>query len=297
MKDDKPSQTAAWVAAWRGLAPWLPEGAQLAQDPFGLAFAPIAARPLSELAARAPSVLRAILKRGWLAHMIAWLQLRTRSLDDRLLAFVRAGGRQVVLLGAGFDCRAARLANSLDGVTVFEVDHPATQSRKRDVLSRLAPPSARVEYVAWNFERNAMETLGAHLPGHDPAKPTFTIWEGVIPYLTEPAIAATVAAVRGYSRAPAGTASATMTSQLAFSYWEPQALDESGPWRRAVELLGEPWKFGWRADELPAWMAAHGLKLVSDESEAELAARLWPRGFTAPLGKPGRRVGLAEPLH
>jgi methyltransferase (TIGR00027 family) len=289
MKDDKPSQTAAWVAAWRGLAPWLPEGAQLTQDPFGLAFAPVAGRPLTELAARAPSVLRAMLKRGWLAHMIAWLQLRTRSLDELLLAFVRAGGRQVVLLGAGFDCRAARLAEELAGVTVFEVDHPATQGRKREVLARLGPPpSARVEYVSWNFERDAMETLGAHLRGHHPAQPTFTIWEGVIPYLTEPAVASTVAAVRGFSAAG---------SQLAFSYLEPQALDGRGSWQRAVRLLGEPWRFGWRADELPAWMAAHGMRLVSDESEAELGARLWPAGFTVPLGKPGRRVGLAEPHH
>ena len=49
MREDKPSETAAWVAAWRGLAPWLPEGGQLANDPFGLAFAPAAGRPLVAL--------------------------------------------------------------------------------------------------------------------------------------------------------------------------------------------------------------------------------------------------------
>jgi O-methyltransferase involved in polyketide biosynthesis len=38
-----------------------------------------------------------------------------------------------VLLGAGFDTRAWRLA-ALDGVRVFEVDHPATAKVKRERL-------------------------------------------------------------------------------------------------------------------------------------------------------------------
>ena len=37
---------------------------------------------------------------------------------------------QVVILGAGFDCRAYRL-EALRGARVFEIDHPATQAVKR----------------------------------------------------------------------------------------------------------------------------------------------------------------------
>src|SRR5437879_4370389 len=150
MREDQPSETAAWVAAFRGLAPWLPVGGQLASDPFGLEFAPRWSRPLVALTERAPWAARLLLERGLLAKMTLWLQLRTRALDDQVVAFARAGGRQLVLLGAGFDCRASRLAGELPGGTVFEIDHPATQRRKREVLQRLAAPSLRTELVAWN---------------------------------------------------------------------------------------------------------------------------------------------------
>ncbi len=44
---------------------------------------------------------------------------------------------QVVILGAGLDTRAWRMPG-LDGVTVFEVDHPDTQRRKRHEFYRVA---------------------------------------------------------------------------------------------------------------------------------------------------------------
>ena len=69
----------------------------------------------------------------------------------------RAGGRQVVLLGAGYDTRALRLPELADA-TVLEVDHPATQGRKRSVLAKLGADSP-ARYVTWDFETRAMEDL------------------------------------------------------------------------------------------------------------------------------------------
>jgi O-methyltransferase involved in polyketide biosynthesis len=55
---------------------------------------------------------------------------RTRLIDDIVAdALPRIG--QVVILGAGFDSRAYRLPG-LAEITVFEVDHPATQQAKRE---------------------------------------------------------------------------------------------------------------------------------------------------------------------
>src|SRR6266498_3246019 len=60
-------------------------------------------------------------------HMELWIALRTAYLDRHVIHLVgERGVKQVVLLGAGFDTRAARLARA--GVQFFEVDHPATQS-------------------------------------------------------------------------------------------------------------------------------------------------------------------------
>ena len=54
---------------------------------------------------------------------------------------MRAGGSQLVLLGAGYDTRATRLPAAAASA-VFEIDHPLTQSRKRAVLGDAPSTSA-----------------------------------------------------------------------------------------------------------------------------------------------------------
>ena len=54
---------------------------------------------------------------------------RTRFIDDVLVQALHDGVQQVVILGAGFDCRAYRLPG-MDRVRVIEVDHPDTQRSK-----------------------------------------------------------------------------------------------------------------------------------------------------------------------
>ena len=269
MHDDRPSQTAAWVAAWRGLAPWLPEGGQLASDPFGLAFTPAMGRPLIDLAARAPSVTRRLLNGGPLARMILWLQLRTRSLDDLMLAFVRAGGRQVVLLGAGFDCRAHRLP-SLAAARVFEVDHPDTLAAKRARLAALDAGSVdgRVTYAGADLNRQALDAV-LTAAGVDRAARTFFIWEGVTNYLTATAVDATLRAVAGW--APG--------SLLLFTYVHRGVIDGSTIFADNVRLkrvlagAGEPWTFGLEPREVRAFLAARGFELLEDLGAEQYRAR------------------------
>src|SRR5215470_20393462 len=57
--------------------------------------------------------------------------LRTRFFDDAWHTAHAAGTRQLVLLGAGLDGRAFRLDDISDSI-LFEVDHPSTQSVKRE---------------------------------------------------------------------------------------------------------------------------------------------------------------------
>src|SRR5262245_64390258 len=79
--------------------------------------------------------------------MEIWLALRVAYLDRLVgLAVDRMSIRQIVILGAGYDTRAARLPRA--GVTFFEVDHPATQQAKRERLARLAGyPAEAARYV------------------------------------------------------------------------------------------------------------------------------------------------------
>jgi methyltransferase (TIGR00027 family) len=176
MRDDAPSRTAQWVAAARGMGRLLPESIRLADDPYGLAFAsPRIARLVDHARAARPARAEALAHVPGLSLWIAYMQVRTRLLDDAVRGFVARGGHQIVLLGAGSDCRALRLPE-LAGARILEVDHPATQHHKRAVLERLAVASP-ASYLAWDFETQPMDDLPAALVevGHDPQAPTLTI--------------------------------------------------------------------------------------------------------------------------
>jgi len=256
---DRPSITAAWVAAARSFGVLLPENERLADDPYGARFT--RTTPLF----RTPRLARVIFPR----RAIVYMQVRTRVIDDAMLAFVREGGRQIVLLGAGFDCRALRFARELANATVFEVDHPATQAKKRAELAH--DVGAKTEYVAWNFERDPMRELPAALAahGHDARERTLTIWEGVTMYLEPETIDACVATVAEYS---------AEGSRLVFNFMtrervrHPDLVMRVGA--RVVAAVGEPFRFGFEPRELGAWLAARGFSLDRDAGFSELAAEL-----------------------
>ncbi|WP_199742248.1 SAM-dependent methyltransferase [Streptomyces triticirhizae] len=112
--------------------------------------------------------------------------LRTRVVDDFLLAAARSGIRQLVLLGAGLDTRAYRLVWP-DGLAVFEIDRRPVLTFKERVLADLPPSAPAAE------PRAARHALAADLTGSwataltdagfDPARPTAWLAEGLLLYL------------------------------------------------------------------------------------------------------------------
>lgn len=107
--------------------------------------------------------------------------LRTRVLDDHLLASAQAGARQVVLLGAGLDSRAFRL-DWPPGCTVFELDRPDVLTFKQDVLDRRgATPATRRVPVAVDLREDWAAALLA--AGLRPGEPTAWLAEGLLLYL------------------------------------------------------------------------------------------------------------------
>lgn len=110
----------------------------------------------------------------------AWLAARTRFFDDAVTDALDAGIRQVVVIAAGYDSRAWRLARP--DVRFFEVDHPSTQTDKR----RRAPADGPT-YVPVEFGVDVLEDalLAA---GYRVDEPTVFTVEGVTMYLTEPQV-------------------------------------------------------------------------------------------------------------
>src|SRR6185295_3341770 len=87
-----------------------------------------------------------------------FLVARARRAEDALAAAVERGVGQYVVLGAGLDTFAYRNPFSPERLRVFEVDFPATQAWKRELLSRTRiaePPS--LSFVPMDFERDSLE--------------------------------------------------------------------------------------------------------------------------------------------
>jgi methyltransferase (TIGR00027 family) len=197
--------------------------------------------------------------------MELWLALRVAYLDRLVARAVdRLSVRQVVILGAGYDTRAARLPRA--GVRYFEVDHPATQAAKRASLARLdGYPIDAATYVACDFEReDPIERLAAG--GLRTGEPALVLWEGVVSYLTEPAIRATA------SRLAAGL---DPRSLVAFEFVGKrfaagQGLSEvDRSQRELVAELGEPVRFG--SDDVLPMLYECGFRWVRTLDFNELA--------------------------
>ncbi|MFO0618357.1 MAG: class I SAM-dependent methyltransferase [Polyangiaceae bacterium] len=173
MREKSASRTAMFMAAYRARA--TRRGSALASDPFAHALAGEEGEALAREYDRV------------YAHMELWTELRTAFID----AEVRAStAPQIVILGAGFDTRAARLAQR--GAVFFEVDHPDTQAEKLERVRALEGyPVDQAVYVQCDFEReDFVERLSAS--GYSTREPALIVWEGVTPYLTEAAVRGTL---------------------------------------------------------------------------------------------------------
>jgi methyltransferase (TIGR00027 family) len=279
MKDSTPSRTAEHVAALRGLGVLLPLPARLIDDPFGAEWTGYGR--LRRLAAELPALAQLMSRPMW--RWLIYMQVRTCALDQEVIRFAQEGGRQLILLGAGLDARALRLRHL--GLRVFEIDHPATQERKRKLVSDAAT------FVAWNFEHDPLERLSQRLSdlGYQRGEPGCVVWEGVTMYLSEGANAATFAMLADLL-APG--------SVVAFTYFAKELLAAPG-WRQHlmrqfVAHHGEPWIFGWEPDRLPAWLMARGFALEHDDSTLALGKRWLPPDLSARLKEDQRRIVLAR---
>ena len=104
-------------------------------------------------------------------------------------------------------------------------------------------------------------------------------------YLTEGAIDASLRAITAWS-APG--------SELAMTYQTKTRLATRTLATRtllaAVRQVGEPYKFGWTPEELPAYLGARGFEVVRDVSIAEGGRELLPPDLAAYVSGADSRV-------
>lgn len=199
----------------------------------------------------------------------AFIAARSRFSEDTLAEAVGLGVRQYVLLGAGLDTFAYRAAKNFPGLSVFEVDHPATQGWKRQRLAEtgIAVPDV-LTFAPVNFET---ETLAHGLvrAGFDSDKPAVFAWLGVVPYLTHDAIMATLRFIAGL---PKGTT-------VIFDYGEPASTRHEASRIAHEEMAarvaanGEPFRSFFPPEDIMRDVKSAGFSQVEDFDSQMLNAR------------------------
>jgi methyltransferase (TIGR00027 family) len=255
----EPSHTARGAAACRAVHQTL-EGGAIFHDPFALRILDNETRAGLDGVAADVS----------LRPLRLFIAARSRFSESSLAACVARGVRQVVVLGAGLDTFSLRNPYAELGVRVFEVDYPATQEWKRELLKQagLAIP-ASLTFAPVDFERQSLaEALAA--AGFAAARPAFFQWLGVVPYLTREAISLTLDFVAAVSE-----------SEVVFDYAEP--LENYSDERRAHVMAvaeraaarGEPWLSLFDPAELAGMLSDKRFGAIEDLGMAEIADRFY----------------------
>jgi methyltransferase (TIGR00027 family) len=281
MRESTASRTAEHNALFRALETRRRGG--LFHDPLAAAFLGPPLRAVSRLGRPASAAI----DRRWPGVRTS-VVARTRLIDD-VVVVLAPSVDQVVLLGAGFDSRPYRLG-PLAGLRVFEVDHPATQQRKRAALRRVGVSLGAVRFVPTDF--NLRELDGALAgAGHDPDRPAVLLWEGVTNYLDP---AAVDAGLRWCARATPGSA-------LVLTYVDRQVLDHPERYVGADRLqatlrrAGEALTFGMAPAAMGPYLEEVGLRREWDLGAADYRALAYGEEAAARMrGHEFYRVALAR---
>jgi methyltransferase (TIGR00027 family) len=293
VREKQASQTAEYMAFFRALESARSPRKRLFEDRFAVHFL----RPSLRKAVRLSHIpLFAAFARWRSDRLLPGARTsgiaRTRFIDDAVLQSLREDIRQVVLLGAGFDCRAYRL-HGMQAARTFEVDHPATLEMKRRHLSQaIAEPPPNIRYVAIDFNQQSLAQV-LRDAGLDTHIPTLFLWEGVTNYLSAEAVDAVLRYVATFPS----------RSRLIFTYVHRGALDGSVFFEdapdivRNVAAIGEPWTFGLDPAEVPGYLHDRGLDLIRDVGAREYREQCMGPAARRMKGYDFYHVAIAAVLH
>ncbi len=200
---------------------------------------------------------------------------RSRFTEDALHLALKRGVRQYVVIGAGFDSYCLRRPDAAPDLAVFEIDHPATQSVKRQRIAECgATLPEPVQFIAADLAKEGLADVLLR-SGFKPDEPAFFSWLGVTMYLSRDDNLKLLRSI-GQCAAPG--------SEVAFSYFD-QALFRSdaqtGPFadmQRSVTSIGEPLLSGFDPSELATDLRSVGLTWEEDLDDAQALLRYDPSG-------------------
>jgi methyltransferase (TIGR00027 family) len=268
----KASLTAVGAAVFRAAHLVMDDDPKVFEDPFAFALsgAPgllkehantVLTRFVAKLGAEAgPRVFR---------YLRALTVMRSRYAEDELRLAIERGLMRYVILGAGLDSFAYRHPDLTSSAQVLEVDHPMTQTWKKERLLELGmhQPSNLV-FLPLNLKQHSL-TDGLTSAGYGPAEPAFVSWLGVTQYLPESVV---FRILRQVGSLPDGT-------EVIFTYVAPRnTLDHESQrlWdicSQSTRERGEPWITFFETTRLIRTMQKLGFSEIQNLAPKEANAR------------------------
>jgi methyltransferase (TIGR00027 family) len=283
---DQAAQTAYGPMSVVAIEQYYPQGKRLVQDDLALRFLPPGWKGLTKLTRWSP--IRALIfnlaeRRG--RGVWGGVLCRKRYIDDKLLGALSAGIQAVVILGAGLDTRAYRLA-ALGTIPVFEVDLPEIIAYKRTKLLKLyGSIPAHVALVPLDFDsQNLARGLASH--GYRAEYKSFFVWEGVTQYLSENAVRKTLSSL----------AQTKSGSRLVFTYVRKDFIDGTARYGldsvyEAYRVKRQLWHFGLEPKQVAAFLEQYAWKELEQAGSQEYTLRyLKPVGRALPVTEIERAV-------
>jgi methyltransferase (TIGR00027 family) len=220
-----------------------------------------------------------------------WMCVRARFAEDITEEAAAGGVGQYVILGAGLDSFAYRRDDLLGRLRVFEVDHPATQSWKRQRLAGLGVAlPARLVFAPVDFERQTLRD-GLEQAGFDFGQRAVFSWMGVTMFLTLDAIHATLAT----------TAQCRPGTRVVLSYSQPPAVPAggtapiAGTFAGLAAEMGEPFISRFRPGEMTQLLHEHGFGQITGFGPDQARAAYFPAQTSFP-GQADSEVARAQRL-
>jgi methyltransferase (TIGR00027 family) len=270
---------------------YLPEPQRLTEDGLAIRFLPLGLRLLVR-ACRWRLARNLLIKASEKRAPGVWggMRYRKRYIDDKVKDVIERTVDALVILGAGLDTRAYRLAAPA-GVHTYEVDLPANVVYKRARLEALyGRVPEQVTLVSVDFETQDLEgVLAAN--GLRIEVTTMFVWEGVTQYLTEEGVRGTLAFL---SKAGSG-------SRLVFTYIRRDFIDGINLYGgeklyRQFVLGHRLWHFGIAPEEAGSLLREYGWAEREQAGRREVASMyVEPSGRDIPVSDIERCV-YAEKL-
>lgn len=192
-----------------------------------------------------------LVQRGAMVHF----PLRKRFVEDEVRAAIGASAEQLLVIGAGLDTLAIRLAGEHPTLLSVEIDHPATGEVKARGVSQAGLGSDNLILVPLDLAAHSLADALRTTPWRQ--RRSVVVAEGLLMYLPAAAVRALLVALHALT-GPG--------SRVVFT-WLPvvdgrlklDRLTQAG-----ISLVGEPVRFSMAPAALGPFLAALGWRLLPD---------------------------------